>query len=418
MRLMVNPGLSTHPFHGDAGIPMAVCEVPDHSGRPRRYMMPAQLCELLPVCDGGLERAQAVALMAEKSEGRYTAQQLEQLTEQFLIPRQLLLDPDVETRPPVAAPRLDRYLYFKVRFLKKELVQPLARKLQWLFQPSACSSILALSVFSHLWFYLALMHHDAPQLNALPNASLPWFLLLFSLGGMLHEFGHATALNRFGGRSAEIGFGIYICFAALFVDLSEAWRFTNRQRVIVDLGGLYFQAIFLIVLAIGYAWTGSPVLACCFLFTDLEIAGNLNPLLRLDGYWALSDGLGIPNLRSRTVRYLLLPIFSRAKSVPTPQIQPRLLAIMRVYFAATVLFSLYLVYAVALQCAAVLRDYPRLLQSALHAWQSAAWFEAASSSFAALWRGLLLAGLAVAIFRALMWVLRNVARNHKESVAL
>jgi hypothetical protein len=63
MRLMINPGLSIHPFHGDSVKPLAVCEVPDDSGRPRRYVVPRQICDLLPICDGETEHSQAVALM-------------------------------------------------------------------------------------------------------------------------------------------------------------------------------------------------------------------------------------------------------------------------------------------------------------------------------------------------------------------
>ena len=408
MRLTVNPELAFHPFHGDSVVTLMVCEVPDNSGRPRRYIVPRRLCELLPMCDGELERSRALTLMAEASDGQYTAEQLELLTEEFLIPRHLLLDPDAPIKPLIAARRLDRYLFFKVRFLKPGIVRPIASHLLWLFYPTAWKCLVPLIVFSHVWFYLILAGHKTSSINDLPNSSLPWFLLLFSLGGMLHEFGHATALARFGGKSGEIGFGIYICFAALFVDLSEAWRLTNWQRVIVDFSGLYFQGLFLVFMAIGYACTGWEVWACAFVFTDLEIAANLNPLLRLDGYWALADGLGIPNLRMRAMRYLLRPIIAQTGSDSASQLSPRTLAIIRVYLACALVFSCYLIYAVGAQSFAVLQHYPRMLRLAWESWHTGSRFTA---TFAALWRGMLLLSLAVLILRAVLWIVNNVRWN-------
>jgi putative peptide zinc metalloprotease protein len=381
--------------------------------------MPQQLCDLLHICDDELERSQAVAAIAARSEGRYTVQQVEQLTDDFLIPRQVLLDPDAPAEPEIAARRLDQYLFLKLRFLKQGAIRPVAARLQWLFQPAWWKGSIALILASHLWFYLALTHFHPPHLDSLPNSALPSLLLVLSLSGMLHEFGHAAALARFGGRSAEIGIGIYICFLALFVDLSEAWRLTNRQRVTVDLAGIYFQGITLIFLAIAFAVTGSPVWACAFLLTDIQIAANLNPLLRLDGYWALADGLGIPNLRRRSVHYILFPIFSpmlRNRLQPSNlHVSRKTLRSMRIYLVLALAFSLYLVRALSLQCASIIRNYPHLLRSALHNWQAHYWLDALSSSFAALWRGMILVSIAVLLIRAVWWVLRACPRVSRDS---
>jgi putative peptide zinc metalloprotease protein len=396
MRLFVNPEMATHDFHSDSATPVALCEVPDESGRARSYIVPLKLLTLLPACDGQKERSDAVAQMSADSEGNYSPEQINRLLDQFLIPRNLLLDADSAEKPKVAAPRLDRYLFFKFRFLKHGIVSALANKLQFLFSPATAKAALLLIPVTHLWFYLVLQHGRAPQLNSLTNSSLPWILALFSFSGLLHEFGHAAALTRFGGKRAEIGFCMYICFAALFVDLSDGWRLTNRQRVIVDLSGMYFQGILLIFIAAAYAITGWPSLAYCFVFTDIQIFTNLNPLLRLDGYWALADALGIPNLRSRSRRYLFAAI---------PQMSSRALWMVRVYVVCSVLFSFYLGWAIARQCLSVLQSYPGLLKQAVESWHAAVWLNAASLSFAVVWRGVLLIGVVLMIVRAVLWIL-------------
>jgi putative peptide zinc metalloprotease protein len=405
MRLIINPALSFHPFHGDSDMPLAVCEVPDGSGRPRRYLVPQCLCDLLHICDGKSERCEAITAMANRSNGRYTSEQIEQLTNDFLIPRLVLLDPEASSQLTVAARRLDQYVFFKLRFLKREVVLPIGTWLQWLFHPIAWKCLVALILASHLWFYLSLSPGQAPHLDSLPNADLPWLLLALSVSTMLHEFGHATALTRFGGKNAEIGIGVYICFPALFVDLSDAWRLTSRQRVVVDLGGMYFQGMVLILLAIAFAVTGGPLWACCFLLTDIQIAANLNPLLRLDGYWAFADGLGIPNLRRRSMRCILFPMIKGRSQSPSLQTTPRTLRIMRIYLVCSLAFSAYLVHALFWQCSSIIQNYPNVLHGAVHSWANGSVLDTLLASLSALWRGLILVSIAVLLIRAVFWVL-------------
>lgn len=404
VKLVLNPELVKHPFRGDSVRPVALCEVPDGKERPRRYVVPLKLLELLSTFDSPSERDEAVPLMAERSSGEYTKDQLDRLLDEFLLPRKLLIDANAPRERVIAAPRLDRYLFFKVRFLKESAVRPIANGLHWLFHPSAYRLLIALIVVTHAWFYAVLMPEHVPQLNALTNVNVLWVLLLFSFSGIVHEFGHAAALTRFGGKGAEIGFAFYICFAALFVDLSDAWKLTKRERVIVDLSGMYFQSILLILAAACYALTGWAVLAYCFVFTDIQIAANLNPLLRLDGYWAVSDALGIANLRSRSLRHLLLPIRKRTRGATALEMELRTVRILRIYVASSIIFFVYLVYAVALQCFALLHEYPAVVRHAVESWTASSWTNALSLSLSALWRGMLLLGIAFAIFRAVVWI--------------
>jgi hypothetical protein len=408
VKLVLNSGLAKHPFRGDSVRPVALCEVPDGTERPRRYVVPLKLLELLSTFDSPLERDEAVPLMAERSSGEYTKDQLDRLLDEFLLPRKLLIDADAPRDHVVAAPRLDRYLFFKIRFLKESAVRPIANGLQWLFHPSAYRLLISLIVVTHAWFYAVLMREHVPQLNALTNEKALWVLLLFSLSGIIHEFGHAAALTRFGGKGAEIGFAFYICFAALFVDLSDAWKLSRRERVIVDLSGIYFQSILLVFAAACYALTGWAVLAYCFVFTDIQIAANLNPLLRLDGYWAVADGLGIANLRSRSLRHLLLPIRRRTRGATALAMSLRTARILRIYLALSIIFFIYLIYAVGLQCFALLHEYPDVLRHAVNSWAGSSWSNALSLSLSALWRGMLLLGIAFAIFRAVVWITNSI----------
>jgi len=68
------------------------------------------------------------------------------------------------------------------------------------------------------------------------------------------------------------------------------------QRAAVDLAGMYFQLVAGTGLLALYTLTGYAPLAGTALAIDASFLFNLNPFLKMDGYWFVSDLLGIPNL--------------------------------------------------------------------------------------------------------------------------
>jgi len=133
---------------------------------------------------------------------------------------------------------------------------------------------------------------DVP-VHLVPTVSLA-LLSLF-----VHEFGHATACARFGARPHEIGFGIYLLYPAFYSDVSDAWFLTRWQRVVVDLGGIYFQAVAAAVFVGIYELTGwQPLRASLFLIVG-SFVFTINPFFKFDGYWIISDALGVTNLRDQ-----------------------------------------------------------------------------------------------------------------------
>jgi putative peptide zinc metalloprotease protein len=75
--------------------------------------------------------------------------------------------------------------------------------------------------------------------------SLKFLLCLLVLYGcsILHEFGHAAAGKRFGATPGDIGFGFYFIAPVFFSDLSDVWKLPPKERIIVNLGGIYFELI-------------------------------------------------------------------------------------------------------------------------------------------------------------------------------
>lgn len=148
-----------------------------------------------------------------------------------------------------------------------------------------------------------------------------------------HEFGHAAACKALGGRCTEVGL-IFMLFVLPFpyCDTSSAWRFPEVwKRVVVSAGGIIFETFVAALAAILWSRTDEPLLrSVCFNimvisgFTTLVF--NLNPLLRYDGYYILSDLTGAANLwqRSRDLwRFLFEKFAFKSPGVTPPFVRHR-----------------------------------------------------------------------------------------------
>ena len=127
---------------------------------------------------------------------------------------------------------------------------------------------------------------------------------------VIHEFGHAYACKSFGGSVPEMGVTFIVLTPLAYVDATSAWGFPRqRDRIIVSLAGMYFEMFFAAMAIVVWAMTPpgavNSIAYQAFLLGSLvTIVFNINPLMRFDGYYLLSDMLGIPNLRGRSMKFL------------------------------------------------------------------------------------------------------------------
>jgi len=142
------------------------------------------------------------------------------------------------------------------------------------------------------------------QLSASTIATLG---LIFLGLRIVHELGHAMACKAFGGRSTEIGVIMIAYVMPLpYCDASSAWRFARMwPRVCVSLAGILAETV-LAAIAVFYWVFGSDPVWTSIAYQVMLVSGvstlvfNLNPLLRYDGYYILSDLTGTPNLAQRS----------------------------------------------------------------------------------------------------------------------
>ena len=164
-------------------------------------------------------------------------------------------------------------------------------------------SISLIIVLSIVLTNYKLLSNDILEMN-LTN----WFFYLIMSGLIifLHEFGHATACKKLGAEPGTIGFGFYLLSPVMFADVSDTWKLKRKERIYVNFAGLYFEIIVALILAIVYIFTQqiSLLILCSIILFSFVI--NLNPLLRYDGYWILSDITNTPNLRGVSTQKLNL----------------------------------------------------------------------------------------------------------------
>jgi putative peptide zinc metalloprotease protein len=118
----------------------------------------------------------------------------------------------------------------------------------------------------------------------------------------IHEFGHALACQRYGGQVKQCGIQISWFFPMPFVDVTSCWRFPERwQRMVVTAAGVYFELAIAGIATLVWSMT-SPGQLHSLSYQVILMAGistaifNLNPLMKMDGYYLLADWLDIPNL--------------------------------------------------------------------------------------------------------------------------
>ncbi len=138
---------------------------------------------------------------------------------------------------------------------------------------------------------------------------------------MIHEWSHAVTTKHYGREVRRGGFLIYMGMPAAFVDTTDIWMEPRRPRIIVSwagphsgffLGGL---ASLVIMANPGPFVTG--ILYQFALLTYLTSFMNMNPLLKLDGYYILMDWLEIPRLREKSLAFVGKPLRDKLRKRET-----------------------------------------------------------------------------------------------------
>ncbi|TMF89470.1 MAG: hypothetical protein E6I08_04655 [Chloroflexi bacterium] len=250
-----------------------------------------------------------IAERASKSLGKQlSAEQAQYLVDKKLRPLGLLANPDGST------PRLKRMdpmlaLNFRAALVPEGVVRAITVIFRPLFWPPVVVAVLAGLVA--LDAYVFALHGVAQATRQILYQPMLMLLLLglIILSAAFHECGHATACAYGGAKPGVLGAGIYMVWPAFYSDVTDAYRLGKGGRLRTDLGGVYFNTIFMLVTAAVYFWTRYEPLLVVIALQNIEIVHQFLPFLRLDGYYVVADLTGVPDIfgRVKPVLHSLVP---------------------------------------------------------------------------------------------------------------
>jgi multidrug efflux pump subunit AcrA (membrane-fusion protein) len=143
---------------------------------------------------------------------------------------------------------------------------------------------------------------------------------------VFHELGHGYTCKHFGGEVHEIGAMLLYFEPAFFCNVNDAWTFPDlKARLWVTAAGSWIQLVVASLAAIVW-WAATPESMISRIALDAVLIGgvttilmNANPLIPLDGYFALSDWVEVPNLRQRAFAHLGWLVKTRVLRLDVPQ---------------------------------------------------------------------------------------------------
>ena len=150
-----------------------------------------------------------------------------------------------------------------------------------------------------------------PDQGVLVAGNLPLLWVTLIVLKILHELGHAYACKHYGGHVPEMGAYLIMFTPCAYMDATASWGFSRKgERLIVCFGGMYVESFIAAIAVFVWAATEQSLIHSLaynviFLASVVTILFNINPLMRFDGYYILSDLVEIPNLRQRSTRHVL-----------------------------------------------------------------------------------------------------------------
>lgn len=205
------------------------------------------------------------------------------------------------------------------------IAKKLNRKIGWCFDAKGMMAWSAL-VTSGLLIVYGHVDAFAAELRRMFDPGL-WLILIamWCVTKIIHESGHAVAARHRGVRVGKLGVMFFFMAPLAYVDVTDAWKLKSRwHRIQIALAGVYLELAIAAVAA--WAWWVLPdgmmkhLAAQFFLIAGpASLLVNANPLLRLDGYYVLSDLTEIPNLRMHGRQQLGASLEYRLLRIPKPR---------------------------------------------------------------------------------------------------
>ena len=136
------------------------------------------------------------------------------------------------------------------------------------------------------------------------------YIILFVIV-VIHELAHAYTSKHYGGRVTAMGFALVYLTPAVYTDTTEAEvTATSYQRLMVTVAGVWSELIICSIATV--IWWGTapdtPVHNAAYFMMMMtgimSVLLNWNPLMKLDGYYMLTELTGIADIKENSTAYV------------------------------------------------------------------------------------------------------------------
>lgn len=181
------------------------------------------------------------------------------------------------------------------------------------------------------------------------------FWLLFLTLGFFHETAHGLTCKHYGGEVHSMGLMFLYLTPAFYVDVTETWiSATKLQRLATIIAGIWVEMVICGLAMLVWVNSAPGEWLHDFAYQVILITGlaviliNLNPLIKLDGYYFLTEVIDIPDLKERSTAFLSGWFQSRVLRLPveTPVVPQRRVALFAIYALASGFYSYLLLFVV------------------------------------------------------------------------
>lgn len=143
------------------------------------------------------------------------------------------------------------------------------------------------------------------------GGDLAEFWLLFAAMAFFHESFHGLTCKHFGANVESMGFSIMYFAPSFFCDITQVWIYGGKwERIATVIAGIWGDLILCFFATIIW-WTTVPgMMVHNLAYKVMMVTGigvsilNLNPLIKLDGYYIFCELIGEPDFKERTSAYL------------------------------------------------------------------------------------------------------------------
>lgn len=174
---------------------------------------------------------------------------------------------------------------------------------------------------------------------------------------IIHEMGHAFTAVKHGVPVPHMGLAFMVFYPVLYTETTGSWQLSSRKAAF-EIGFAGVRAEFFLATLSLLLWNflpvGSVLQSLSFMVVAVALVSsllvNLNPLMRFDGYYMLSDLMGIENLQNRScnfARWQIRRILLGIKDEPPEEIDDQAKRFLIFFGTALLIYRFFLFSGIA-----------------------------------------------------------------------